>query len=106
MLVCIRAHVGTSEDNFICSLCILSLMHAFHQVYYEALLIAMLFSGCLDSEKEMKEHFLPAMETIATTELKGFRVVTVYMLVILLHKMPENAKSLATNVLPSEVCNY
>ena len=68
----------------------------------------MLFSGHLDSEEEVKEHFLPTMETIATTEWEGFREVAVYMFVMLLNKMPENGKSLAANALPSEVCtcNY
>ena len=69
-------------------------------------MIALLFSGRLDSEEEVKEHFLPALKTIATTELEAFREVAPLMLIMLLHKMPENGISLATNVLPSEVCNY
>ena len=81
-------------------------MHSIHQDDEESALIAMLFSGHLDSEEEVKEHFLPALETIATTEWEGFREVAVYMLVMLLNKMPENGISLATNTLPSEVCNY
>ena len=64
----------------------------------------MLFSGHLDSEEEVKEHFLPAMETIATTKWEEFSVVAVYMLMMLLNKMPENGISLANNVLPIEVC--
>ena len=54
----------------------------------------------------MKEHFLPVMKTIATTELEGFREVAMFMLVMLLNKMPKNGKSLANSVLPSEVSNY
>ena len=69
----------------------------------------MLYYGDMDSEEF--QEFLPALETIATTEWEGSRVVALYMfvmLVMLLNKMPENGKSLAANALPSEVCtcNY
>ena len=77
--------------------------YAFQQGDEQAALVAMLFSGQLDSEKKMKEHFLPALKTIATTELEEFRVVAVYMLMMLLNKKPENGISLVTNALPSKV---
>ena len=62
------------------------------------------FEHHLDSEEETKKHFLPALKTLATTE--RFRLMAMYMLLLLLHKMPENGVSLLTAALPSEVHNY
>ena len=56
----------------------------------EARVIADLFSSYLDSEEEMKECYLPMLRTIATAELEKFADVAVFLLMMLLKKVPEN----------------
>ena len=81
---------------------LLWLFYAFHQRVYLSASFAKLFSEHhLESEEETKKHFLPALKTLATT--KRFRRMAMYMLLLLLHKMPENGVSLLTAALPSEV---
>ena len=79
----------------------------FHQYGEAAALVAKLFSEPhLDSEEGTKKHLLPVLKTLATTEFGQFKDVAMYMLRLLLNKMPENGISLLTAVLPIKVYNY
>jgi len=62
----------------------------------EARVIADLFSSYLDSEEEMKECYLPMLRTIATAELEEFADVAVFLLMMLLEKVPENGITVVT----------
>lgn len=66
--------------------------------------MAKLFSSQLTTEMMIKERFLPTLKTVATCKWNSFSAgVAVYLLVMLLHKMPQKGLSLVINTLSKEV---